>query len=128
MTNDKHIAVVGPCAAGKSSLVKRLKAEGYNIRAVSQEHSYAPDMWRRVLPTDTLIYLDAALQTIARRRRISWGQKRLDALNHRLRHARAHADFYLQTDTLTPEEVAAQVKKFLNAGKAVGPDKKAASR
>lgn len=117
MTNDKRIAVVGPCAAGKSSLVKRLKAEGYHIRAVSQEHSYAPDMWRRVSPTDVLIYLDAALETIARRRRISWGQERLDALNHRLRHARAHADFYLQTDALTFEEVVEQVKFFLEKGK-----------
>ena len=115
MTSDKRIAVVGPCAAGKSSLVKRLKAEGYNIRAVSQEHSYVPDMWRRVSPTDILIYLDAALETIARRRKISWGQERLNALNHRLRHARVHADFYLQTDPLTLEEVAARVKSFLKS-------------
>ncbi len=120
-TNDKRIAVVGPCAAGKSSLVKRLRAEGYNIRSVSQEHSYVPDMWRRVSPTDILIYLDATLETIARRRKISWGQARLDALNHRLRHARAHADFYLPTDPLTLEEVAARVKIFLESWRFAAP-------
>ncbi|HEY83999.1 MAG TPA: hypothetical protein G4N96_02630 [Chloroflexi bacterium] len=113
MTTDKRIAVVGPCAAGKSSLVKRLRAAGYNIRAVSQEHSYVPDMWRRVSPTDILIYLDANIESITRRRKISWGQERLDALNHRLRHARAHADFYLPTDGLSFEEVVERITAFV---------------
>jgi len=113
MTNDQRIAVVGPCASGKSSLVKHFKAQGYNIRSVSQEHSYAPDMWRRVSPTDILIYLDASLESIAQRRKISWGQDRLDALNHRLRHARAHADLYLSTDGLSFDEVVERVTAFL---------------
>lgn len=113
-TNSPRIAVVGPCGAGKSTLVKRLRQGGYNIRSVAQEHSYVPDMWRRVSPTDILVYLDANLDTIAQRCQINWGQKRLEALNHRLRHARAHADFYLPTDGLLPEEVARQVKAFLD--------------
>ena len=109
------IAVVGPCGAGKTTLVERLRAEGYNIRSVAQEHSYVPDMWRRVSPTDILIYLDATLETIARRREVRWEQKHLDALNRRLRHARTHADFYLATDDLSPEEVARRVKAFLQS-------------
>ncbi len=109
-----RIGVVGPCGAGKSTLVENLRGK-FNIRAIAQEHSYVPDMWRRVSPTDVLVYLDASLDTIARRRKISWGQERLDALNHRLRHARTHADFYLPTDNLSAEEVAAAVEAFLRA-------------
>ncbi len=108
-----QVGVVGPCGAGKSTLVAQLK-DRYNIRAISQEHSYVPDMWRRVRPTDVLIYLDANIETIAARRKISWGQKRLDELNHRLRHARAHADLYLPTDELSPDEVISEVSKFLD--------------
>lgn len=108
-----RIAVVGPCAAGKSTLVAGLKARGFAARSVSQEHSYVPDMWRRISRTDILIYLDASLATIARRRQISWGQPFLDTLNHRLRHARAHADLYLPTDPLSPEEVLAAALAFL---------------
>lgn len=108
-----QIAVVGPCTAGKSTLTRRLRALGYATRAVSQEHSYVPDMWRRVARTDILIYLDVGIETIAQRRKIFWGQERLDDLNYRLRHARAHADFYLRTDDIPPEEVEAQVLAFL---------------
>ncbi len=110
-----RIAVVGPCGAGKSALVARLRPQGYNIRSVSQEHSYVPDMWRRVSRTDILIYLDAMLVSIAKRRNIYWGQKRLDTLNIRLRHARVHADLYLPTDDLTTHAVARKVAAFLDS-------------
>ncbi|MFQ5576210.1 MAG: hypothetical protein ACE5G8_04390 [Anaerolineae bacterium] len=116
---DLKIAVVGPCASGKSTLARQLQQQGYAIRAVSQEHSCVPDMWRRVSATDVLIYLDATLETIAQRRSITWGQARLDALNHRLRHARAHTDFYLPTDGLSPGEVARRVTAFLTSTKGV---------
>lgn len=110
-----RIAVVGPCSAGKSTLVARLRPLGYPIRSVCQEHSGVPDMWRRVSRTDVLIYLDVRLETIIRRRRIDWGQDYLDELNRRLRHARAHANFYLPTDDLTPDEVARRVIDFLDS-------------
>jgi shikimate kinase len=108
-----RIAVVGPCGSGKSTLVQHLKQQGYQIRAVSQEHSYVPDMWQRIAPTDILIYLDATLETIITRRQIQWGQSRLDALQARLQHARLHADLYLPTDNLSPEMVAEKVINFL---------------
>jgi hypothetical protein len=107
------IAVVGPCASGKSSLVQQLKAVGYNVRHVAQDHSYVPDMWRRLTDPDLLIYLDAELSTIAHRRRISWGERYLADERHRLRHARQHCDFYLATDDLTEEEVLEHVVAFL---------------
>lgn len=105
--------MVGPCASGKSSLVSRLKALGYNARHVAQDHSYVPDMWRRLTDPDFLIYLDAELRTVARRRCINWGKRYLADERHRLRHARQHCDLYLPTDDLTEEEVLERVVDFL---------------
>lgn len=108
------IAVVGPCAAGKTSLVRRLTARGYSAHSVAQDHSYVPDLWRRMVPPDLLIYLDAELNTIARRRHTSWSGRFLADQRHRLRHARQHCDLYLPTDDLTEEEVLEQVLSFLD--------------
>lgn len=104
------VAVVGVCASGKTTLARNLQALGWNARQVAQEHSYAPDMWRRITGPDILIYLDAQLATIRRRRRDpefpAWI---LEAERCRLRHARRHCAVYLPTDDLTPEEVLAHV-------------------
>jgi hypothetical protein len=110
-----QVVVVGPDAAGKTELVQRLRALGYNARCCAQEHSYVRDMWRRVSRPDFLIYLDARLETIARRRAIDWGQARLDELNARLAHARAQCDLYLPTDDLELPEVVERVCAALAA-------------
>lgn len=110
------IAVVGPCASGKSSLVRGLKRLGYNARSVAQDHSCVPDMWQRFTRPDILIYLDAGLSTIARRRRISWDERYLAGERHRLRHARQHCNLYLLTDDLTEEKVLEKVVAFLRNG------------
>lgn len=110
-----RVVVVGPDAAGKSILVERLRALGYNARCCSQEHSYVPDMWRRLSRPAFLVFLDAHLETIARRRTIDWGQERLDVLHARLAHARAHCDLYLPTDDLTPREIVERVRAALGA-------------
>jgi hypothetical protein len=61
-----------------------------------------------------LVYLDARLETIARRQnRTDWTLQRLEAQRVRLEDARAHCDFYLRTDDLTREEVAKRVAAFL---------------
>lgn len=109
-----RVVVVGPDAAGKTELVKRLRALGYNARSCAQDHSYVPDMWQRIARPDFLIYLDAQLETIGRRRAIDWGQQRLDQLNDRLAHARAHCDLYLPTDDLAPPEVVDRVQTALS--------------
>ena len=116
-----RVVVVGPDAAGKSTLVCNLRALGYNARACSQDHSYVPDMWRRLSRPDYLIFLDARLETIARRRRINWGQARLDAMQERLSHARAHCDLYLPTDDLIPDQVLARARAALAAAGIVPP-------
>lgn len=104
------VAVVGVCASGKSTLAQNLRACGWRARQVLQEHSFVPDMWRRVTNPDILIYLDAQLTTARRRRHDpefpAWI---LDEERYRLRHARQYCDIYLQTDELTPAEVLAQV-------------------
>lgn len=109
-----RVVVVGPDAAGKSTLVERLQALGYNARSCGQDHSYVPDMWRRLSRPDFLVFLDARLEAIARRRPIDWSQERLDVLQGRLAHARAHCDLYLPTDDLSPSEVVARVRVALS--------------
>lgn len=107
------IGLVGPCAAGKSTLARRLRALGYQVRHIAQEHSYVPDMWRRVSRPDVLIYLDVSFPVSLARRPMAWREEDFAEQQRRLRHARAHADFVVQTDRLTPEEVAAQVVDYL---------------
>lgn len=116
-----RIVVVGPCAAGKSTLVDNLRPKGFDIRSCVQEHSGVPDLWRRFSRADVLIYLDASLPTIARRqRRSDWTAERLDAQRERLSLARAECDLYLGTDELTPEQVAERVEAYL-AGRGIAP-------
>ncbi len=124
-----RVVVVGPDAAGKTELAGRLRALGYNAHSCAQDHSYVPDMWRRLARPDFLIYLDARLETIARRRVIDWGQERLDVLNARLAHARAHCDLYLPTDELALSDVVDRVQSTLSAAGIVpGPAAKSLNR
>ena len=103
------IAVVGVCAAGKSTLVAGLRAHGYNARQVLQEHSYVPYMWRRITNPDLLIVLDCSIDTTrARRNDREFEAWILEAERHRLQHAREHCDLYIATDDLTPAEILAQ--------------------
>ncbi|MBI4791041.1 MAG: hypothetical protein HY782_28760 [Chloroflexi bacterium] len=110
-----RIAIVGPCAAGKTTLARELNALGYDAHDCAQEHSHVQTMWQRVTRPDTLIYLDASLPTICARLRVNWEEGYLDEMNRRLTHARAHADSYLDTDPLTREQVLDRVLTFLDA-------------
>ena len=108
------MALVGPCAAGKSTLRAALTAAGYEVRHVAQEHSYVPDMWQRISRPDVLIYLDVDLPTIeARRPSFGGGEPWLAVQKQRLAHARAHADLYIDTVTTSADAVAAQALAFL---------------
>lgn len=107
------IGVVGPCAAGKSTLARNLASRGYHIKHIAQEHSYVPHMWQRLTNPDILIFLDVSFEESNRRRPMPWQESDYAEQQRRLRHAREHADFYLLTDGLTPEEVAERVLDFL---------------
>lgn len=108
-----RVAIVGPCTAGKSTLVKRLREAGYEARHVAQEHSYVPDMWKRITNPDVLIYLDVTYESARQRRIIYWGADVIEVETQRLVHARQNCDLYIPTDQYTADEVAAQALTFL---------------
>jgi len=108
------IGVVGPCAAGKSTLIHKLKDLGYTVKHIAQEHSFVPTMWERLASPDVLIFLDVSFEESMKRRKQDWGEKDYQEQHHRLRHARQHTDLYLDTTNLTPEEVFETVLQFLN--------------
>lgn len=110
-----RVVVVGVCAAGKSTLVARLRQAGYDARSCAQEHSYVPDMWRRVARPQALVYLDASLATVNRRLGTAFEEAYLAVQRQRLAHARAHCDVYVATDTLDPAGVCTQVMAALAA-------------
>ena len=109
------IGIVGPCGAGKSTLVTNLMQAGYSTRHIAQEHSYAPDMWQRISHPDLLIYLDVSYPNTIKRRSLDWTEDEYLEQIHRLRHARQHADLYLDTNPLNQTEVLKAVLTWLNA-------------
>lgn len=111
-----RVAVVGPCASGKSTLVSALRAAGYDARHPAQEHSFVPDMWRRLVDPDVLIYLDLSHAAYRQRRpKDDAGPEYLDLQRERLAHARAHADVVIDTSKMTAEAVSEASLRFLNA-------------
>jgi hypothetical protein len=99
------IGVVGPCGAGKSSLVAGLGAKGFVIRHIAQEHSYVPDMWKRLTNPDILIYLDVSYENTILRRKLDWTYDEYAQQQQRLSNARQNADLYLDTNLMTVQEV-----------------------
>jgi hypothetical protein len=115
-----RVAVVGRCAAGNRVLLRALQARGYDARAVAQEHSYVPDMWQRLSRPEVLIYLGVSPETVGRRRNSEYSVECLAEQEHRLRHARAHAQAVIETDDLDEAGVLARALAALAAA-GVGP-------
>ncbi|MCC7358192.1 MAG: hypothetical protein IT317_01865 [Anaerolineales bacterium] len=107
------IGIVGPCCAGKTTLARRLQAQGFNARPIAQEHSFAPRMWQQIGHADVLVYLDVSHAVALQRRWMNWQPADLEEQHRRLAHARAHADLYVDTDPLGIEAVLARVTAFL---------------
>ena len=78
------IAIVGPCASGKSSLARGLAKRGIRAKQVVQEHSFVPEMWQVIAQPDLLVYLDASFQTCSQRKNLNWRQRDYDEQNLRL--------------------------------------------
>ncbi len=111
-----RVLVVGPCGSGKTTLTLSLRAICVHIVQVAQEHSFVPDLWRRGVPPDVLIFLDAGFETCTRRKRFRWLERDYLEQQRRLAHARAHCHLYLPTDDLTPTDVRDRVIDFLRRG------------
>jgi cytidylate kinase len=109
------IGLVGPCAAGKSTIGARLAQRGYRVKHIAQEHSYVKDMWKRITNPDVLIFLDASYPVTLERRKLDWTQADYAEQHRRLAHARANADLYIFTDALEIEAVEQKIIDFLKA-------------
>lgn len=107
------IGIVGPCAAGKSTLIAGLRLRGYQAKHIAQEHSYVKDMWQRLTNPDILIYLDVSYPATLERRKLNWTEAEYQVQIQRLEHAYQHADLIIDTDPLQPEQVADKVVKFI---------------
>jgi len=107
------IGVVGPCAAGKTTLISNLKRIGVDATHIAQEHSYVPDMWRRLVNPQVLVYLDVSYPVTIERRSLTWLKSEYDEQVCRLQHARQHADLYIATDPLDPDQVLSTVLRFI---------------
>jgi deoxyadenosine/deoxycytidine kinase len=108
------IGLVGPCAAGKTTLSALLKNLGFQVRQIAQEHSYVKDMWERISHPDILIYLDVSYPLTIKRRQLNWTLEEYNIQLERLSHARQHADLYIPTDLLTANDVLEIILKYVH--------------
>jgi cytidylate kinase len=107
------IGLVGPCCAGKSTLVELLAARGCPVRHIAQEHSYVPKMWQLIGHADQLIFLDVSYEVAQHRRWMDWLPRDMVEQQHRLRHARQNCHLYLDTDPLSATQVFEAVYPFV---------------
>ncbi len=113
------VAIVGVCAAGKTTLAAGLNAAGIRAYSVPQEHSVVRRLWKHLHPdANILVMLDARWETTRRRRpEIRYGPERLEEQRRRLAYARAECDLYLPTDDLSIEDVRQRVLAFIETWK-----------
>jgi deoxyadenosine/deoxycytidine kinase len=104
--DDRHplIAVVGPCASGKTTLVEGLVRHGFKARQIAQEHSYVPKMWEILTKPDVLIYVDASFESCTERKQLNWAMKDYERQIERLTYARQHCDIFLDTEGISAQE------------------------
>jgi len=110
-----RIGVVGPCTSGKSTLISNLgRIQGIELRHIAQEHSYVQSMWQRISKPDQLIFLDVSYPVTLQRKSLNWTEAEYQEQLRRLTHARQHANLYIMTDGLTPQQVMERVLAFLD--------------
>lgn len=91
-----RVVVVGPCASGKTTLVRNLQAMGVDARVSGQEHSAIRNLWQRLHP-DILIALDLDLETLRERRGPAWPAGLYSVQHARLEGAFDSADILIDT-------------------------------
>ena len=114
VTPDKSrkIVVVGPCAAGKSTLVTALRELGYDAHASGQEHSEIAMLWQHSHP-DVLIALEVDISAVRDRRGGSWPEWLHDRQVRRLAAASRAADLAIDTTGISPQTVVDRVVAYL---------------
>ena len=108
------IVVVGPCAAGKSTLVAALQARGYDAHVSGQEHSAIASLWQHSHP-DILISLEVDISAVWTRRGRDWPEWLHDIQVQRLRDASEAADLAIDTTDLDPGGVVDRVLAYLSS-------------
>ncbi|MDQ3657026.1 MAG: hypothetical protein M3457_18380 [Chloroflexota bacterium] len=98
---EPRVVVVGPCASGKTTLVRNLQAMGVDARVSGQEHSAIRNLWQRLEP-DVLIALDLDLETLRERRGPTWPAGLYGVQHARLEGAFDSANMLIDTSR-TPE-------------------------
>ena len=111
-TELRKIVVVGPCAAGKSTLVAALRELGYDAHASGQEHSEIAMLWQHSHP-DVLIALEVDISAVRERRGGSWPEWLHDRQVRRLAAASRAADLAIDTTVLSPQTVVDRVVAYL---------------
>lgn len=114
--------IVGPCAAGKSTLAAGLRNLGYEAMPVAQEHSDIPALWRHAEP-DLVVALDVDLPTIrARRAEEGWPEWLYQTQRRRLQQARAAAALIIDAGSASPADILARVAQFLQEQPGAGAE------
>jgi cytidylate kinase len=111
-TESRKIVVVGPCAAGKSTLVTALRELGYDAHASGQEHSEIAMLWQHSHP-DVLIALEVDISAVRDRRGGSWPEWLHDRQVRRLAAASRAADLAIDTTGISPQTVVDRVVAYL---------------
>jgi cytidylate kinase len=70
-------------------------------------------MWQRLTNPDVLIYLDVSYPISCQRRNMDWNEAEYQVQVKRLEHARQHADYYLNTDELSIDQVLEHILNYL---------------
>lgn len=110
-----RISVVGPCASGKSTVVRALRMHGYDAHVTSQEHSVVSKLWKQRDPA-LLIALQADLEAVRlRRRNPRWSRTVWLEQQSRLADAFANADYLMDTSHRSANDVVAEVLEFLSS-------------
>ena len=110
--DSRKIVVVGPCAAGKSTLVTALRQVGYDAHVSGQEHSEIATLWRHLEP-DVLIALAVDIGAVRDRRGGSWPEWLHDLQVQRLATASRAANLAIDTTMLSPQTVVDRVISYL---------------
>jgi hypothetical protein len=107
-----RIVVVGPCAAGKTTLVNALSAFGYDAHPCAQEHSEIATLWRHSQP-EVLIALKVDLGAVRSRRGSHWPAWLYDTQVRRLTNAYSSADLVIDASRQDASAVLDAVVAYL---------------